>query len=122
MRYIDRQLAATLSRAARIPRGGIDRTAACGEDDSASPRVPVGGLSPPGRPGDCCSRSIGFSGISRQSQTPRHATTAEDKDDIVLALGARAMSIAGLLHALRGGPKLAPTRGTVTQRNSRANR
>ena len=34
-----------------------------------------------------------------------HATTAEDKDDTVLALGARAMSIAGLLHALRGGPK-----------------
>jgi phosphoribosylamine-glycine ligase len=32
-----------------------------------------------------------------------HATTAEDKDDTVLALGARAMSIAGLLHALRGG-------------------
>jgi predicted AAA+ superfamily ATPase len=34
-----------------------------------------------------------------------HATTAEDKDDTELALGARAMSIAGLLHALRGGPK-----------------
>jgi len=34
-----------------------------------------------------------------------HATTAEDKDDAVLALGARAMSIAGLLHALRGGRK-----------------
>lgn len=32
-----------------------------------------------------------------------HATTAED--DTVLAVGARAMSIAGLLHALRGGPK-----------------
>jgi hypothetical protein len=34
-----------------------------------------------------------------------HATTAEDKDDAVLALGARAMSIAGLLHALRGSRK-----------------
>ena len=34
-----------------------------------------------------------------------HATTAEDKDDTVLALGARAMSIAGLLHALHSGPK-----------------
>jgi uncharacterized protein len=37
-----------------------------------------------------------------------HATTAEDKDDTVLALGARAMSIAGLLQALRGGPKRIP--------------
>lgn len=34
-----------------------------------------------------------------------HATSAEDKDDAVLALGARAMCIAGLLHALRGGRK-----------------
>jgi phosphoribosylamine-glycine ligase len=34
-----------------------------------------------------------------------HATTAEDKDDAVLALGARAMSISGLLHALRGSRK-----------------
>jgi predicted AAA+ superfamily ATPase len=33
-----------------------------------------------------------------------HATAADDKDDTVLALGARAMSIAGLLHSLRGGP------------------
>jgi len=34
-----------------------------------------------------------------------HATTAEDKDDTVLALGARAMSVAGLLHSLRRGLK-----------------
>jgi predicted AAA+ superfamily ATPase len=34
-----------------------------------------------------------------------HATTAEDKEDAVLALGARAMSIWGLLHALRGSRK-----------------
>ena len=34
-----------------------------------------------------------------------HTTTTEEKDDAVLALGARAMSIAGLLHALRGGRK-----------------
>jgi uncharacterized protein len=34
-----------------------------------------------------------------------HATTTEDKDDTVLALGARAMSVAGLLHSLRGGLK-----------------
>jgi predicted AAA+ superfamily ATPase len=31
-----------------------------------------------------------------------HATTAEDRDDTALALGARAMSIAGLLHSLGG--------------------
>jgi predicted AAA+ superfamily ATPase len=31
-----------------------------------------------------------------------HATTAQDEDDAALTLGARAMSIAGLLHALRG--------------------
>jgi len=34
-----------------------------------------------------------------------HATAAEDKDDAVLAPGARAMSLAGLLHALRGSRK-----------------
>jgi hypothetical protein len=34
-----------------------------------------------------------------------HATTAQDEDDTALTLGARAMSIAGLLHALRDGRK-----------------
>jgi hypothetical protein len=34
-----------------------------------------------------------------------HATTADDEDDAVLAPGARAMSISGLLQALRVGPK-----------------
>ena len=34
-----------------------------------------------------------------------HATAAEDKDDAVLAPGARAMSLAGLLHALSGSRK-----------------
>jgi predicted AAA+ superfamily ATPase len=34
-----------------------------------------------------------------------HATTVQDEDDTALALGARAMSIAGLLHALRGSRK-----------------
>jgi hypothetical protein len=34
-----------------------------------------------------------------------HATITEDKDDAALAPGARAMSIAGLLYALRGGRK-----------------
>jgi uncharacterized protein len=34
-----------------------------------------------------------------------HATTTGGEDDVVLALGAQAMSIAGLLHTLHGGPK-----------------
>jgi hypothetical protein len=34
-----------------------------------------------------------------------HATAAEDEDDAVLTPGARAMSLAGLLHALRGSRK-----------------